>query len=1790
MKTNSAPAAARAALLAILIAALAPALSRAVDLRLAGRVVDAETQASIAGAIVELANAGGGQGYFRARTDGHGGFALERIPAERWYALTVSAEGYADYVLGSWQFPSAQKAAEVVIPLDRAGSIALRLTGSDGRTPIAGAKVQVRPEQAAEWWRGYRPPPAPLFTDAQGTVRFDGLARGYYTVTAEASDRMPFEGRRVAVRRGETTPLSASLARPAFVSGFVRLADGTGVAGLTVTARGTAEAVGTTLGDGSFTVGGLPPGRYRIEVTHEGFEPVALKELVALSEGESRGGFAITVTPRPADLAFVLEREAFGLDEPVKVGLRSYRMGYVDYVLFEIPPDRLLRSGARSGSLPAPEDTAGLTVIQRWQKATAEGPPWTWREQELTLPGTMLPGAYLLVGRAGELERRAVLFVTDLSLIVKRSKTQLVVSAASLKTGRPVPGARITISRVGAAASAEPGKWREALARATPAPAGTIVTDERGIARVHLAGDPVEVRVYEWRESGITVGSLSKVEPPLAAVPVRVLASSESNGLSIVDAPVAPAAQQGGDQLYLYTDRPIYRPGHAVFWKAFVRRATDRGYAPPEATHVALSLSGPGGATLQTPAPAHAGAGSADGAIALPPDAALGDWTLAAVDGRARGTASFAVEEYRKPEFRVDVTPDREIVVNGDEVRFRVAASYFFGAPVFGALVRYNLFESRLPGEEAWWNEEEEGGPASGYGRVLKSGETRTDLDGRVALSFVPARATYDRRLTLEVEVVDPTERRVSGRGSAVVGRGLFALSVKPLARVVGSGEPVGIEVTTRDHAGKPVRALVRVTLDQDAWNPLERRYTRAARPLAEAQVTTDSTGRGFVPLRAGRSGDLEIRARSEDARGNLVTAETSVWVWDARIEEYAYRYPTLEVLADRERYAPGDTATIVINTDVRDATVLAALEGREVEDLRVLTIRGNTGIVRFPIRPEYAPNAFVTVHLRKAKEVRARTLELPVAAARHDLAITLNPDKSEYRPGETANVAVRTADASGAPVVAELSLGVVDEAIYSLRADATPDPHDVFYGRRADWVTTVVSFPTLYYGGADKGGREEVRKDFRDVAYWEPSVRTDEAGRASVSFRWPDNLTTWRLTSRGATATTLVGKAVEKTLVSKPLVARLSGPRAFVVGDRAALISGVTNRSRAPLTGIEERLEAAGPVTIEGKTSRRSDLPAGGESRGEWPVAVREIPARADTVPQAAFTFRARAKTDADALEIGIPVLPRAVPLRPHGAGVLTGSDATIAVALPGDLVRPGSSVALELSPSIAAMALGARDYLAEYPWGCTEQTANALRATLDLGMVEKRLGVSFPGPRDSSAAVKRGVERLLALQHADGGWGWWSEGETDPYLTALALDALGRAAFAGRAGPEVDGALQRGAMAMAPLLDQVRTEDGEAYVLMHLGGLLSLPNAKERFADLGGRLEGLALATFSARDKLSDAGLALCALGHLNLGRMTEARALVQSLAARAIEDGAGVHWRASADAWFDEDVEATAYAFSALLAVSPSDPRALGALRWLATQRRADHWRSTRVTAPVAIALGDWLVAHAEEAKPAYRLAVRWNGAPLLERAVGAADMFARGARVVIPGSRLVPGENRLALAKSGAGSVFWSWEARALVPSPGPTTTAEKRLSLTREYLHAERTADLRGRPRWLTTPLAPGEGFKTGEAVLVRLTIHAAGALDHLILEDPRPAGFEVDDLVPEGTEHPWDLHAEARDTRSVFFLSWLGEGDTVLEYLVRPETAGALVALPASLSAMYDPDLVARSGEGAVAVSGGPSR
>ena len=1713
--------------------------------RVAGQVLDAETQAPVANADVELQNSGGGPGYFRTRTDAKGEFAIANVPADRWYLVTVSADGYTDWAIESWQFPAAQSEVRLAVPLDRAGQLDVFTRGSDGK-PVAAARVTVRRDRGSNWWEAYRRDPEPRWTGRDGHVRFEGLSGGAWSVAVEAPGLRAEEARAVPVKRGQVTPATLTLTRPGSLSGLVRLPDSTGVSGVNVIVRGPAEATATTDEDGAWTATDLPPGRYRAEISYDGFASGGARDGIVLAEGESKGGIVLAGTPRPQSLAFVLERDVFvpqltdesGMSARPSIGVRAFRIAALDLVLYRVPFARLLERARGKGGVASLEaDTAGLERVHTWRYDLPEGAPFAWREAQMTLPLDLAPGAYVLAGSAGRLQRRQLFFVSDLSLVVKRSGTKLAAWVGSLRTGLALPGVSLYVQPAG-----QPGPESEEARRAAAAlTAKPVVTDADGLA---------------W------------LTPPAGGGDISVVAAAERAGMAVVQPPLANRQAVSGDKLFLFTERPLYRPGQALHWKLFARRGAGAGYVLPDRTQVRLTLRGPE-QEIEVPPVTLSALGSATGDVTLPADAPLGDWTLSASDGRASDDATFGVQEYRKPEFKVEVTPDREVSLNGDDVRFKVAASYFFGAPVVGATVRYTLFESRLTPEPRWddWDPWGDGGgerEGGGYGRLLQSGETRTDLDGGVSLSFTPARTTYDRKLVLEVEVLDGAQRVVSARGTALVGRGQFTLRVVPVTRMLEAGAPIVADVYAEDLLGKPVQAAVTIELDQDVWNPVERRTSKSARPLATLQGTTSAlrgSVRATLSPAVAKSGYLTVRARAQDARGNKLVSEAHVWVYDARVWEYGYRYPAFEAVPDRDRWSPGDTARILVNTDVKDAAILVSVEGRELHELRVVHLIGRTGLVRVPIRADYGPNVFVKLHVRRGREVRTRTLELPVQSERHDLAITVTSDRATYRPQETAKLTVETKDAAGRPVPAEVAVGVVDEALYALRADATPRAHDVFYGRIADAVTTVAAFPVLFYGGAGKGDPGNVRRDFRDVAAWAPEVRTGADGRAQIDVRWPDNLTTWRATARGMSDATLVGETVARALVSKDVVARLAVPRTFTAGDEAQLVSVVTNRTGQPIASVKQAVSVAGAVKLTGPANATTGIATGGEARSRWNVALAADSPRDGSDAHATFTFRASSPADADALEQSVPVRPRAVALRLHGAGTLAAGAPT-PVALPNDLIASGSRVTIRAPRSARALLRGAADWLGGYRYGCTEQTANKLCALL-----------AAAGPEADAAQLAHDalpyVQRLAALKGNDGAWGWWPGGDSDPYMSALAVDALLRAA--GR-GVQRELALQTVSSAQYTLLRQstaLRSLDGEAYFAMRLAGVPAGSGDDNTFGELRSALSGLLGSIVAQREQLSPGGLACAALACARSGRAADAATLLESMWTRSLlASGTRSLPGGGDDEWLADEVEHTAWALEAASVLAPNDARTRQLLDWLAAQRDGREWRSTRTTGAVVNALAAWLAAHPEPGTvpPA---SVRWNGEALTADAAG---------EFAVPPAKLKPGANTLEIRAEGEAPTWWSWSASANVPSPGPAPDV-RRLAVKREYLRAVRTADRRGRPRWLTTALDDQQPLRVGEGVLVRLTLTAPRELRWLAIEDAVPGGFEIDQVLPEGVDRPWNTAAEARDGMAVFFLDSMGAGTTVIEYLVRPEIAGVFTALPASAFGMYDPALGTRSTE-----------
>ena len=400
-----------------------------------------------------------------------------------------------------------------------------------------------------------------------------------------------------------------------------------------------------------------------------------------------------------------------------------------------------------------------------------------------------------------------------------------------------------------------------------------------------------------------------------------------------------------------------------------------------------------------------------------------------------------------------------------------------------------------------------------------------------------------------------------------------------------------------------------------------------------------------------------------------------------------------------------------------------------------------------------------------------AKYLKVPPVS--HQLNVNIATDKAQYRPGELAQYSVEVTGSDGKPARgAELSLGVVDEAIYAIRRDMMQDPLAFFFGREWNMVHTEDSLNFYFNGEAgkrrmrlaalrdpsrlaqlkpDRMVQPKIRKAFPDTAFWAADLVTDAAGKAQAKVEFPDSLTTWRATARGVTADTRVGGTIAKTIVRKNLILRLAVPRFFVQGDEIVISALVHNYLTTEKT-VRVSLDVKGLDVVEGSTRDVRVAPRA-ECRLDWRV-------RAQQVRSAVVTGKALTDEESDALELELPVnIPGVKQSQARGGALAAGSAAAFDLTFPAK-VQPGSRLlGIRISPSIAGSLFSALDYLTTFPYGCVEQTMSSFlpnivvtQAVNDLGL---KVSLDTAARAGEDSRGNRPVEQLTSTRTEAGAGG---------------------------------------------------------------------------------------------------------------------------------------------------------------------------------------------------------------------------------------------------------------------------------------------------------------------------------------------------------------------------------------------------------------------------------------------------
>ncbi len=1379
---------------------------------------------------------------------------------------------------------------------------------------------------------------------------------------------------------------------------------------------------------------------------------------------------------------------------------------------------------------------------------------------------------------------QAIVQVTDLGVVWKMSRKETFVHAFSLASGGHLGGVKLTLldekhATLGEAATDDTG-----LAKLPVSTNARWLLAQRGadLNLIPLHDDDGRISLWRFR------------------IPRHEMDDEEGDEGTV---------SGHGRQIFLFTERAVYKPGETVYFKGIVRDVRDGHPRIPAATKVEVRGIDAREREFFKKEVALSAFGSLSDEIQLPVGT-LGGYRITLKllgEGDAAPLAEhfFQVQEYVPNAFEISIGGPKSFT-GAQPLSIPITAQYFMGKKLSKAQLTWSIeatdegfspegfddFEFCHAVEDYRLNRE-----LDRLAHFSKQGKADLAADGTVPVEFelpVNAKAPQPRAGRLLCEITDINQQTVSNSTTLTVHASDFYLGIGEMQEVLRVGQPVPVALVAVRSDGtpeaEPKAAQLRVThiewqnnRVETAGHASEYRSEPRFTVVSETEVTTQALAHrehkwmvadegARIPLTAGAPGLYLLEALAKDSAGRDVITSTTFYVSGDAVAEWDYRNQfQIDLVPDKLAYDAGETARILIKTPIA-GEALVTIEREGVLRSFTTKLTGNAPTIDVPLQGLDAPNVFLSVMLLrgaadsprkfKSPEYRVGYCNLKVTRPESKLSVSVKPAAAKVQPGEQVTLNAEVLDWKGQPRAgAEVTLYAVDEGVLSLAGYETPDPLAFFNKTQPLGVTTALTIPTLLnedpahrdfankgylIGGGGEDGGDRMRKNFITCAFWNANLRTDAAGRVSATFPAPDSLTRYRIVAVVQTETDEFGSAESAFEIAKPVMLEPALPRFANIGDQLAL-RGVLHNQTEFSGEVEVRLELDDTATAE-TTTRRLPLAARASAAVDFPVEFKNA-------GTAKWKWTARFLADdgktafrdtvQTTLKVGHPV-PL---LREVHLSHTDAAEAELLASVNPVLLDGSGVVRVSVSNSRILEMAESIEQLLHYPYGCVEQTTSSLLPWLTLRDFRDALPELKKTDAEIRNVVNRGLDRLFTMQTAAGGLTYWPGGR-EPMLWGSAYGGLGLA-LAKRAGYEVP----------AASFDNLCK-----YVSAELRGLGEGADKLDHYAfnerclalymlAVAGRAEpAYHELLFTRRAALTSENRAILALAILESGG---APAMVNELLDPKLGEKThddGMFWNAS---------RGLALRLLAWSKHQPGAPQIDALVADLFGGRTSGHWRTTQGNAWSLLALTEYF-KRVETGDKAIAGTVAWAGQ-------SSAFQLAKDAPLHLASFPLNAknGLEPMKIANPEKKRVFTEVEIEArprLIQQP----RQDRGYSLERSYAKIEDD-----------DTLSELKDAKVGDRVLVTLRLTARETARYVAVEDPFPSVFEAVNPVFKSQEmkagaalsRDWvSDHQELRDDRALFFCDQLFPGTYTIRYLARVRAAGAATAPSAKVEEMYHPE------------------
>jgi len=1357
--------------------------------------------------------------------------------------------------------------------------------------------------------------------------------------------------------------------------------------------------------------------------------------------------------------------------------------------------------------------------------------------------------------------KKALINFTDIGVVSKLSPSRGLVWATTLSTGNPLPGAEVSVRTLDGKET-----W-------------TGRTDAKGIAM--LPGEE-ELKGSDDDEGGNGIRVFVRNGNDWT-----MLNPNSEGGLSSWNFNVSREWNGSAESLrgFMHTDRGLYRPGEKVHMKGLARVARlGTRLAVPSNKKVTLEVAGPRGKTFHKVDLKLSKFGGFWADIDLPGDARLGDYRMTAKLEHGTFSQSFSVEEFRPATYEVSGKASQKRIVRRGKITASILAKYFYGAPLragtvdiavhsrpktvhFSGFDDFDFVDERK--YRSYYN------ASSSYSQSLVTEESvALDNEGNagIAVAVGPSDISRDADLLVRASVTSPANEVINKTFTIPYFHSRRYYGIKTPGYFLDVNEKQTFEVLGVTPDGKAIDGEANVTVTKRDWNCVWEDWgyrgsyqcKESKHTILEQKVTMTGGKPASFSFTPNTGGDYWVVVEGKD---NHSAAAQQLYAWgDGGGSWRSDDSMTFDIISDKKEYKAGDTATLILKTDLAKATGLVTIERSGVIEKRLVEITAKKKSITIPITAEQAPNVYVSVSLvqgrmgegqRGKPRMRMGLINIPVRPEDNTLKVAIDTDHKDYRPGSPVHATVRVTDSAGRPVSAEVALTAADEGVLSLIGFKTPNPVPTFYSPWGIGVGTATQFAYIKdipgpnterpATGGDAGGPGSVRSRFMATAVWKPGVVTNAQGVASIDFKAPDNLTAFRVMAVAADKGYRFGSSDKRFTVSKPLQLHRLLPRFLTQGDTlqgGVVVHNETGKAgKATVTLSTDVLLAAA-----GETTRTVNVPAGGRVPVLYSLQGKGL-------GTSNLTFSVKMNGESDAVKFELPVNHPSPIRTTHIAHGATTTDKGIAIKIPKNAIPSTAELFVSVDrDGLAGIESGLRDLIG-YPYGCLEQTTSKIIPMIAVRDLAESLGLADLQGAKLDGFVKAGIAKIGRHQTSSGGFSLWPGGEASAYYTAYGLWGLHLAKQAGYT------------------VDQGRIDDA----LEYLRWRGKHPSTSEEYynphGDLGDQAFALYVRTMLGDKDPQGATKLLESLADIPIyGKAFLMRALAADLGnsdptvvalVKELNDAATA---ASAKNqligetdderlyyYMSSSLRTSAVVLDALVAVAPQSEAIAGTVHTIMKNRRSRRYISTQGNLYSLLALNNYA---ASLQGPAPKVVVSIGDNTLIEGSLN-------GKTRMRLASAMVPNDGAQLKIKA-SGNVHYNIELRYRQKEDS-LVQENSGLELTREYL------DEKGQPK---------NSFKVGDVVRVRLTMPLSRSMSHLMISDPIPAGFEalntkfatVGTTGVQETRHYWGGSREMHDERVDFSTRYIWGRTYKREYMIRAIAEGHFALPPSHAELMYQPE------------------